>query len=70
MSLTQWGFKDISRFTPLTGMTMEHIDQEIFNVVYHLKQSRNEVLSWPSSVRRRIWKQFKEQKEFEEQKKE
>jgi len=38
---------------------------EVFNLVYHLKQSLNDVMAWPSAVRRDMWKRTQEQYEFE-----
>ncbi|MEW6352378.1 MAG: hypothetical protein AB1646_25275 [Thermodesulfobacteriota bacterium] len=37
----------------------------MFNLVYHLKQSRNEVMSWPISERRDMWKRMIAQYDFE-----
>jgi hypothetical protein len=44
---------------------MDDFEQEIFNLMWHLKQSRSEVMSWPSSERRIIWKKYQKQVELE-----
>lgn len=48
-------------------MKLEHFDQEVFNAIFHLKQTATEVLSWPSSFRRVILAKFLSQRKFDEQ---
>jgi len=63
--LIQWGFKDPSALYPLNRYTVEAFEQEIFNIQYHMKMPRSEVLSWPLTERRRNWAMLVEQRKFE-----
>jgi hypothetical protein len=38
-----------------------HIYQEVFNLVFHLRQPASEVMSWSSGFRREMWKMTIEQ---------
>lgn len=41
------------------------IKKEVFNLVYHLKQSVKDVMAWPSRMRGKFWKMTLDQYEFE-----
>ena len=45
-------FRDLSPLCRPVLYDMDDFDQEIFNLMWHLKQSRSEIMSWPSSERR------------------
>ena len=57
---------DRSLFVPLLDYSLAGFNQEIFNLVFHIKQQWSEVMSWPSSVRGAMWNLFKEQRKFDE----
>lgn len=59
------GISDLSLFIPALGGDLESLNQEVFNFMFHLKQSWSEVMSWPSSIRRSMWRLFLEQREFD-----
>ena len=58
-------FRDLSPLCRPVLYDMDDFDQEIFNLMWHLKQSRSEIMSWPSSERRIIWKKYQKQVELE-----
>ena len=60
-----FGIDDLSLFIPLLGEHPDSLDQEVFNFMFHMKQTWSEVMSWPSSVRRTMWRLFQEQREFD-----
>jgi hypothetical protein len=45
----------------------EDIEQEAFNLAYHLRQDYDEVMSWPSQLRRERWQRVVRQYEFEKE---
>jgi hypothetical protein len=45
----------------------DSVEQEAFNVAYHLKQDFLRVMTWPSSVRRSVWKRILDQYDYEEE---
>jgi len=51
---------------PLFGADLDAFEQETFNLIYHLRQPRSEVMSWPTSVRRDMWRRYMKQREFEQ----
>lgn len=62
----EWGLVDRSIFVPMQGYTETNFNQEVFNLVFHLKQQWSDVMSWPSSVRVAMWEMFLEQRKFDE----
>ena len=66
ISQTQWGAKSYQLLLPILDFDIEHFDQLVYNIMYHLKQQRSEVLSWPTSEMRRIWRRHLKQMEFEQ----
>jgi hypothetical protein len=58
-------FRDLSPLCRPCLYDLDDFDQEIFNLMWHLKQSRNEIMSWPSSDRKRLWDKYKKQVEVE-----
>jgi hypothetical protein len=60
-----FGLDDLSLFIPLLGEDPDSLDQEVFNFMFHMKQQWSDIMSWPSSVRRNMWRLFQEQREFD-----
>ena len=58
-------FRDLSPLCRPVLYNMDDFEQEIFNLMWHLKQSRSEIMSWPSSERRNLWKKYQNQVELE-----
>ena len=58
-------FRDLSPLCRPVLYNLDDFDQEIFNLMWHLKQSRSEIMSWPSSERRTMWNKYKKQVELE-----
>lgn len=63
--LTQWGYKDYTRLAPILAMTLDNFEQAVYNMMFHLKQQRSEVLSWPWSVQQTVWTKHLHQLELE-----
>jgi len=61
----QWGYRDASIWCPLVYETLKGFNQDVFNLEWHMKESKNDIMSWPSSVRKDTWKQYLAQVEFE-----
>lgn len=50
------------------GQTLESFDQGIFNLMWHLKEKRDDIMSWPHAVKVDVWKRYLSQLEFEKKK--
>jgi len=46
-------------------MTLDNFEQAVYNMMFHLKQQRSEVLSWPWSVQQTVWTKHLHQLELE-----
>ncbi len=64
-ALVSWGCSDLGMFIPMLGAEPEKLDKEVYNIVYHLKQQRSEVMSWSTRTRTTMWNLHLKQLEFE-----
>ncbi len=58
-------FRDLSPLCRPVLYDIDDFEQEIFNLQWHLRQARSEVLSWPTSVRKIEWDKYCKQIKLE-----
>lgn len=60
-----WGFKDGTIFCPQLFVSEEALNQQFFNLMYHLKLSLSEVMAWSHTMRVDMWERYLAQLKYE-----